>query len=355
MPICANVLIRTEGKDTITVAASDLEITLVSKYEAKVRKAGATTLPAKELYAIAKLLPDAIVSITVDDKQWATITSSKTKYRIHGLPADQFPAIPKTADVPFFAVKPLALAELIDKTAHAISLDETRYALTGACLERVEGSPTALRFISTDGHRLAIAERDLGATVNLSDPVTIPRKGLSEIRKLLTEGEEAETRLGFVGAGGDKVINAVLERGPLTLVARLVDGQFPAWQQVVPESHSKTLVVERERFVKALARMKVLMRDKSDAFRMKLGDTSPAVFSIEVSNPDVGQADEEIEAVNYDGTALLIGANLRYVTEALGAAGGEKVTVRLSDELSPFVLLGETAGDKFVVMPCRVA
>jgi DNA polymerase-3 subunit beta len=247
MPILSHVLIKSNGKDAITVSATDLEIGLTANYEAKVVKAGAMTVGAKALFDIVRQLPEQVVSLRAEANQWVNITCGKVKFRIPGMAPESFPSLPRFDDVAFFPVDPKVLRLMIDMVLPSVCVDETRYNLTGAFVEAFgSGDPrTGVRLVATDGHRLATIERELTSKPVMSRPAIIPRKGLGEMMKILADAE-GEVRLGFVEN------SAVLEAAGRTLTMRLVDGLFPDYKQVLPQKHSRTAKVDRAELTAAL-------------------------------------------------------------------------------------------------------
>lgn len=343
MPILANALIKSKGKDAVTVSATDLEIGLTADYEAKVPKAGAMTLGAKALFDIVRSLPEQTVTLKQASNQWVEIACGKVKYKVVGMAAESFPTLPRFEDVAFFAIQPKTFKEMIDRTLYAVSTDETRYNLTGVYCEPVVGS-AGLRMVSTDGHRLAVIERPMTAAPAMKEGVIIPRKGLVELRKLLDDGE-GDARLGFVEN------SAVFEKGGLTLTMRLVDGRFPDYQQVIPAASSRRVRVARQQLQDALKRTSLLSPDKAQGVRL---DLTSGTLALTANNPDLGEAREEIE-VDYEGEALKIGFNFRYLMDVLAALSDERVEIELTDELSPGVVHGEgSEGYRAVIMPMRI-
>jgi DNA polymerase-3 subunit beta len=335
MPILANALLKSKGKDAVTVSATDLEIGITADYEAKVPKAGAMTLGAKALYDIVRSLPEQTVTLKQAANQWVEITCGKVKYRVVGMAAESFPTLPKFEDVPFFAIEPKIFKEMIDKTLYAVSNDETRYNLTGVYCEPVVGSP-GLRMVATDGHRLSVIERPTNAAPTMKEGVIIPRKGLVELRKLLDDGE-GEARLGFVEN------SAVFEKAGLSLTMRLVDGRFPDYQQVIPTASSRRVRLARHSFLDGLKRTSLLSPDKAQGVRL---DLASGVLALSANNPDLGEAREELD-VDYDGEPLKIGFNFRYVMDVLSVLSEERIELELTDELSP-------EGYRAVIMPMRI-
>lgn len=342
MPILANTLIRSKGKDQISVSATDLEIGLTANYEADVQETGAITLGAKALYDIVRSLPEDEVRLKQTANQWVEISCGKVKYRVVGMAADSFPALPEFEEVPFFSIDPKTFREMIEKTLYAVSLDETRYNLTGVFCEPVANGP-GLRMVATDGHRLSLIERETSQAPSMKEGVIIPRKGLVELRKLLDD--DAESQLGFIEN------SAVFESAGITLTMRLVDGRFPDYQQVIPSASSRAVQVDRQKLNNALKRTSLLSPDKAQGVRL---DLSEKVLALSATNPDLGEAREEIE-VDYEGDPLRIGFNFRYLMDVLTALNEETVQLELTDELSPGVVTGsEGKGYKAVIMPMRI-
>ena len=343
MPILANALLKSQGKKSISVSATDMEVGLTAEYEAKVLKSGGMALAARPLYDIVRSLPGDTVTLKQSTNQWVEISCGKVKYRVVGMAAESFPSLPSFEDVSFFSVDQAVFKDMIDKTLYAVSTDETRYNLTGVFCEPVPGSP-GLRMVATDGHRLSVVERPTTEAPLMKEGVIIPRKGLVELKRLLEEGA-APGRLGFVDN------SAVFEKDGITLTMRLVDGSFPDYQQVIPTASSRRVTVARKTFVDALKRTSLLSADKAQGIRLDLATGTLALSS---NNPDLGEAREEIEA-NYEGDALKIGFNFRYVADVLGTITEDEVEFELTDELSPGVLRGVgSEGYRAVIMPMRI-
>jgi DNA polymerase-3 subunit beta len=342
MPILANALLRSHGRDRISVSATDLEIGLTGQYEAEVSAEGAMTLAARALYDIVRQLPGDEVVLKQAANQYVEITCGKVKYRVVGLPADSYPTLPTFDDVPFFGIDPKSFRDMIEKTLYAVSTDETRYNLTGVYCEPTEGK--GLRMVATDGHRLALVERPTDEAPTMSEGVIIPRKGLQELKKLLDDGDHP-ARLGFVEN------SAVFEKGDVLLTMRLVDGRFPDYQQVIPSSHTRRVRVPKEPFVKALKRTSLLAPDKAQGVRL---DLQSGQLSLSANNPDLGEAREDLE-VDFDGDALKVGFNFRYLLDVLSTIPEPEVELDLTDELSPGVVRGVGTEDyRAVVMPMRI-
>lgn len=342
MPILSNVLI-TAGKTGVTVTAFDLDIGIVSEHPAEVMKPGAVTVSAKTLLDIVSLVPDASLTMKKLPNNYAEITSGAAHYKIVGMAPEEFPKLPKEENAPLVKLPGSVLLEMIKKTQYAISTDETRYILNGVYFEPRENGK--VRMVATDGHRLSLIERDLTGDFKLKAGVIIPRKGLFELKRLLEEAPDAECQLGFAEN------SALFKKPGLSMVMRLIDGQFPEYQRVIPKEGEKQVLVNRGRFFDALKRIALLSADKSNAVRVALSEN---LLRITANNPDLGEAKDDLE-VAYRGGALTVGFNAKYILDVLTAMDSDEVSIELGDEHSPGVM--HAPGDRSyttVVMPMRV-
>ncbi len=342
MPILSNVLVSAT-KTGVTVTAFDLDIGIVSEHPAEVSKPGAVTVSAKTLFDIVNLIPDANVTIKKLPNNYAELTSGAAHYKIVGMAPEEFPKLPKEDASNLVKLTGAAVLEMIKKTSYAISNDETRYILNGVFFEPREGAK--VRMVATDGHRLALVERELTGDFKLKSGVIIPRKGLFELKRLLDEAPDAEVQLGFAEN------SALFKKPGLTMVMRLIDGQFPEYQRVIPKEGEKQVMVKRSHFFDALKRIALLSADKSSAVKLSLSEN---LLRITANNPELGEAKDDLE-VAYRGPSLTIGFNARYILDVLSALETDEVTLELGDEHSPGVL--HAPGDKSytaVVMPMRV-
>jgi DNA polymerase-3 subunit beta len=311
-----------------------------------VRKAGAVALKHKELYDIVRALPEKTLTLRREANNRVRLQSGSAEFNIVGQAAEDYPPFPRSEKVSFVQVEPTALLEMIEMTQFAISADETRHNLNGVYFETSESN---VRMVATDGHRLSLVQRDLPGLFNLKHGVIVPRKGLFELRRLLSEDQTGVCELGFTETSG------VFRRGEVTMVMRLIDGTFPDYQQVIPKGADRTVTVDRPRLLETLKRMSLLSSDRStNAVRFELGEDTLKVTS---QNPDLGDAKEEIP-VAYKGQPLQIGFNARYLMDVLQVVESDKMNVELCDELSPGVLkpVGDTGAARYtaVIMPMRI-
>src|SRR5688500_18521004 len=253
MPILANVLV-TAGKNGVSVTAFDLDIGVVSEHPAEVTKPGAVTLSAKYVFDIVQNLPEAHVTLRKLPNNYAEISSGSAHFKIVGMAPEEYPKLPKEESTPLIKVSGGTLLEMIKKTSFAISSDETRYILNGVFFEPKEGGK--VRMVATDGHRLSLIERDMEGDFKLKSGVIIPRKGLLELKRLLDEAPDAECHLGFAES------SALFKKPGLTMVMRLIDGQFPEYQRVIPKEGERKLNVPKVRLTEGLKRISLLSRSE---------------------------------------------------------------------------------------------
>jgi DNA polymerase-3 subunit beta len=356
MPILANVLLAAEagrGGGQVELAATDLEVGVRTTVPAEhVAGAGRLTVHAKKLYEIARELPAGSVRVVARDNQHAELSAGKVVVTLVGLSAEEFPAIPGRADAAFAPMDLPTVRAMIEGTLYAASSDETRYNLNGVFLERVEkDGAKAARMVATDGHRLALVDRPIaGGLDGLSRGVILPRKGLSELKRLLDEvgdegGAEGSLKAAFRENSGLFLV------GDTLLVMRLIEGAFPDYRQVIPRASDGGARVDREALARALRRISIVSAEKSRAVKLAL---APGALEISTTNPDLGEAKEELE-MEYSGRPITVGFNARYLLDFLAVTHTDTVVLDLADETSPGLLrgLGEE-GHLGVVMPMRI-
>jgi DNA polymerase-3 subunit beta len=343
MPILANVLLSATKDGKLKVTAFDLDIGVVSEHPAEVMREGDITIQARTLFDIVKNLPEAQVLLKRLDNHYVEITSGNASFRIVGIAADQYPPLPKEEKASTGTVDGKALLALIEKTSFAISADETRYVLNGVFLEALGGGQA--RMVATDGHRLALAEQNLGDGFQMKRGVIVPRKGLFELKRLLEEAPDAEIHLGFAESSG------IFRKPGLSMVMRLIDGQFPEYGQVIPKAAERQVTLRKEALLETLKRVSLLSAEKAYAVKLQLESN---LVRISAQNPELGEAREEI-GVEYKGKPLTIGFNARYLIDGLQAIDGEEVRLELGDDSSPGVLR-PVSGPAYtaVIMPMRI-
>ncbi len=345
MPVLGNVKLSAEN-GVLSVAATDLEVSLLGNTPAEVKSPGAITVSGRVLYEIVRELPAEDVIIRLAKGQRLEIESGASKFKINGISPEEFPSVMGITLKKPVAVEAGKLCEMIDRTAYAVSLDETRYNITGVCVEMVDGvfaAKAALRFVATDGHRLSFVDRPADG-LSVASSFIIPRKGIHELRKLL-DSEEGVTKVeiaeGFFTAATDDV----------TIGIRLVDGQFPDYRQVIPSETKTTLEAARGEFLAAVKRVSLVTTDRSRSIRFGIvGNT----LNVSSSSPEHGEASESFP-VSKTGDDVSVGFSARYIVDLLGAMErSETITARFNGELGPGMFTGN--GDEHytcIVMPMR--
>jgi DNA polymerase-3 subunit beta len=341
MPILANVLLRTDGKDKLLVAATDLNVTVTAELPCKVEKEGGLTVGAKHLHDIVKSLPGESLSLTRTENQYADIKAGKVEYKVVGMSDRDFPKLPNHREVKFHKVDAATLRDMVAKTFFSISTDETRYHLNGVLFE---SDGHVARMVSTDGHRLSKIERPLEGGPKLPAGVIIPRKGLMELRRTL-ENAQGETELGFHNG------HVFVRFKEVALSVKLIEAQFPPYDQVIPKENEKVAVCPRLGTLEALKRISIMSSDKTWGIKLSLKKGELRIAS---DNPDLGEAHEELD-VSYEGAPISIGFNAKYFIELLGEMEGDEIKLELNGELDPgLVRPAEAKGYLGVVMPMRI-
>ncbi len=346
IPVLANVLITAE-EDRLCLTATDLEVGMRAFYPAHIESAGSITVSAKKLYEIIRELPEGEISFRAKENCWIEIRGGKALFNLVGLSPDEFPFFPTADDNETISLQSDILSTMIEKTAFAMSADETKYNLNGIFFKtREDDGKHALVMAATDGHRLAKIQRPIDQTSvpQLEKGVIFPRKGIFELKKIAEEGDN-EINLGFLEN------SAIINKGDTTVVMRLVDGEFPEYERVIPTGNNLTAHIPSETFLHALRRMATLSSEKSKGVRIALKE---GLMEISSSNPELGDAREDIE-VDYSGQEVAIGFNARYLLDILQSIDEEQVAFHLKDNLSPGLMTPvEDKNYLAVIMPMRL-
>jgi DNA polymerase-3 subunit beta len=347
VPILSCVLLEAHGAE-VSISATDLEIFLRSRHQAQVAKEGAVTAPAKKLFEIVREFPEGDVRLVAGDKGWLRIEMGRARFKVMSLPNDDFPALPEGTEGEKIEAAPALLVEAIEKTAFAMSHDQTRQALNGILLEvdPAGGDEADLRLIATDGHRLAFIQRRCRASIAGSRGMIVPRKAITEVRKLL--GDEASVAAVEISLQENRLFVRI---GSTLLVTRLVDGQFPDYRQVIPTGGTRAAIVEREPFYRAVRRVSTVTADRVSLIRFGFFPDRVAVTAV---NPELGEATEDV-AAECSGGDIELGMNARYVMDVFSVIEQEKVVIEMNEALSPALIrpLGDD-GYRCVVMPMRL-
>lgn len=347
MPILSNVLLEAADA-SLHVTATDLEVGMKSIYPAEVSAPGKITVGAKKLYEIVKELPNQNITFSTKDNDWVEIKCGKVHFNIVGLSSEEFPYFPSIKEDSLFEIESALLKSMIEKTSYAICNDDTKYNLNGLFtkVEVTAEGQQVLKMVSTDGHRLSIANGPLkgNAGPELLKGVILPKKGIYELKKI-TDEEGGTLLFGFMDN------SAVIKRGDSYMVMRLVDGDFPDYNRVIPAANDRVIKVNKDEFIHSVRRMAILSSEK---FKGILLEISASSIKISSSNPELGDAMEELD-VTYGGEPIAVRFNARYLLDVLGVAETEWVEMKFKDELSPSMIVPEKT-DSFlaVIMPMRL-
>jgi len=315
LPILANLLLET-GSKGLEVGASDLEVTIRGSAVAKVTQSGGITLPAGKLYEIARSLPDAEVKFKSTDRGQVAITCGRVRYKIAGQPRDEFPKLPEVDASEGMKLPARVLREMVERVSFAITTEDPRYSLRGALLQFQGGE---LTLVATDGYRLAFARRKVDAGKAKDTRLVVPRKALAEVAKLAADDDEGTVVL---GRGGDHIYFVV---GEHVLTTTVPEGQFPKYEEVMPNSCDTSVVLPTQELADAVRRVSLLASDRfGKAVKFTLGDGKLELSS----ETEMGEAQESL-GVDYTGDEKVIGFNARYLLDFLSVVGSASVIMEL--------------------------
>jgi len=351
MPILSNILLTAEGTDRLRLSATDLYLGVSAVAPASIKSGGTIAVSARTLFDIVKALPEGEITWRVGENQAATLEQGKIKYKMPGLPGEDFPPLPNPGDATFATLDSTILGELISLTSYSMSSDDTRPHLAGTLFE-CEGD--VIRMVTTDGHRLSKAEATVsGADLKLK--MLIPHKGVNELKRVIEDAKAAQKGEDDPNLGIDIATaqgNAFFRRADLQLSVKLADEQFPPYSKVIPQRQNKRVVALRGRLIESLKRISLVASDKGGSIQLSIDE---GILRIQSQNPDVGEGVEEVE-VDYAGEALKIGFNAKYLLDALAALHHDEVALNLSGELDPGVVTPVGGDTDFVgvIMPMRI-
>ncbi len=345
IPILSNLLLEFEDSH-LRISATDLELGLRCGCPAKVKKEGVGTVPAKRLLEIVRSLPDSEVKFKILENHWVEVRCERSSFKLVGMSKESFPVLPAVPKAQA-ALPAEALLTMIHKTLFAISNEESRYTLNGALLLL---KPDSVAMVATDGHRLALIERQLQVS-GLSNElrVLIPKKAMGELLRVLSEGDPSVP----VQFSKDES-HLFFSIGERLLISRMLTGQFPNYEAVLPRENNRMVELDRDSLAAAVRRVALLADERSRAIRVQLDKGKMEVFS---SSGEYGEAHEELDAP-YQGDPLQIGFDYQYLLDFLNATGeGGKVRLELKDEQSAgqFRPVDEKSYQyRYVVMPMRI-
>jgi DNA polymerase III subunit beta len=355
LPILSHVLMEAD-KDSLYLTGTDLETGIREGLPASVRQEGKASVSAKKLYEIVRELPDEAIHIEKKENHWITVKCGRSTFNLAGLDPDEFPSLPIYREENFSKVPTAILMEMIEKTVFAASNEESRYHLNGIfLLQTKQASKEVLRMVATDGHRLSLIHREGYRIRGIEKGIILPKKGVMEARKIMGDKEDEQMEIYFDGTHG------FLRMGKSLMILRLIDGEFPEYEQVIPKENDKKIKMEREKIHACLRRISTMASERVEGIKIALTKNAMEATSF---NQDFGDAKEEVE-VAYEGPPLEVGFNARYLLEVLGVVDANEIWMELKDEGSPAILRPAVSSEKnapfigpndqlFIIMPMRI-
>jgi DNA polymerase-3 subunit beta len=342
LPVLANILVETTDRG-IRLSGTDLDIAVSTEVSADVDTAGAVTIPAKKLSELARELPPSPVKIAAVGEQRVTLECGRSKFKLLGLPRDEFPTFPVVKFNESWRIKSADLQKLIGATSFAVSNEESRPILNGVLWEL---RPEQMRMVATNGHRLSKMEMPIEASSAPASDLIVPPKALDQVRRLFPAEEELEIARGE---------NHIGFRSPFTSVfTRLIEGPYPNYEQVIPRDNDKVAVADKVALTSALKRMSVIASDQTHRIRMAF---NAGMLKFSVTTPDLGEAQDELP-IRYTGDPIDIGFNATYLLEILRYIPTDEVKITLKAPERAATLEPEAWNDPAtymcLVMPLRL-
>jgi DNA polymerase-3 subunit beta len=344
IPILNNILLSA-GENKVRMVATDREIGLVADYEAAVKVPGEITVAARKLSEMLREIEGDVIDFKKLDNNWVNITCDKVAYRIPGIPADDYPEVVEEADEGFFRMKSDMFKEMIGKTMFAISTDEMRPGLNGVYFECKRGK---VGMVATDGHRLSIVTMDIGDEDSIHgdmEGIIIPRKGVSEIRKLVEDGNE------YIEMAIRDRRACVFKKDSTILRVMLIDADYPDYKKVMPKDDGTDIHIDRDKMLRSLKRMSVMSSERFSGVKIEVSGGKVHLSSI---NPDVGEAKDEID-ISYQGENMTVGYNVRYLIDAIDVIHEDTISLMMRGKEGPGVIQPiENKNYMCIVMPIKL-
>ena len=340
MPILSHFLLEA-GKNGSFITATDLETALREPLALKVEKEGKICIPARKMFEIVREV-DRDLSLESIDDQWLRIKTGASNFRLACLSSKEFPAWPGMEDMEEISLEAKTMAGLIEKTVFAAGDSDTRYTLNGLLFHIT--TDNRLSMVGTDGHRLAAMAKSIEGKLSEEKKMIVPKKAAVELRKIL-EKREGSVRMIL---SKNHVLFSI---GDIQFLTRLIEGTYPNYEQVIPAANDKRIVIERASFARALRRVSIMAKDKTNAVKMDLGGNK---LTVTTSNPDMGEATDEID-IEYAGEKTALGLNARYLLDIIEVMSSDRVIMEFQGALNPVLIKDEQDVDyRCVIMPMRI-
>lgn len=337
LPILSNILTEAQGGN-LKLTATDLDIGITCVIPVDTQETGVITVPAKRFADIIKELPDENVNITTKKNNLVIIETETCQFKIMGLSSEEFPKLPDFKNKQAIKIEQGALKQMLGLTSFAVSFDEVRYILNGILFKIHKDT---LSLVATDGKRLAIIKKELENNIAEGVQIIVPIKTIQELSRNLKDEGELSLILGEN--------QALFDLGGVVIISRLIEGEFPDYQQVIPPASENKMTVERRQFLLAVKRAALLSTPDYQAVKLELFKDKLVVSK---STPDIGESREEVP-VEYRGRELAIGFNPNYLADVLKNLPADKIDFELTDSEKPGVIRAE--GYTYIVLPMRLA
>ncbi|MEW6670066.1 MAG: DNA polymerase III subunit beta [Thermodesulfobacteriota bacterium] len=345
LAITANVFVKTSDRGLL-LAATDLETGFEGYYPAKIEAEGSIAINARKLYEIVRDFPSDEIIVTEVENRWIEIGNKNIEFHLVGMNPDDFPSIPKIEDVAFFDVDAQILKNMIEKTLVIGASDDKRAHIVGVFFERIKiNEDKIIRMVSTDGSRLSTVDFifDKDFDLPIGPGVIIPKKGLNEVSKFLDSG-------GIVQIGL-KENNFIVKKDTETIIIRLLEGEFPAYKDIIVKGKTNVIKLERQLFLMMLKRMSIL---SSENYKGVIFNFSKNRLLISSTNPDIGESKEDMN-ISFEGKSMEIAFNPRYFIDALNVIDDKTIILNIDSEEKPCLIEGDENKDFIsVIMPMRI-
>jgi DNA polymerase-3 subunit beta len=348
MPILSNVLIEAE-KDQISLTTTNLDLGIRCKIKAEVKETGAVTLPVKRLAGIVRELPNVDVAFDAAPNHQVKLSSGGSTFRIMGIGKEEFPPLPEFGEEKAYSLEQSELVTMLKSVAYAQSTDETRYILNGVYFNFKDGK---LALVATDGRRLALIGKEMDVPAESSGAIILPAKTVGELTRLLDKGAKVKInfndRRAAFQIATDKDTSGLIDH--VYLYSKVVEGNYPNYQQVIPKETHQRIKLERELFLQCVHRAALVCSEKANSVKIKL---SSNLLEITAQSPDFGEAHESM-AIGYSGPDLQVAFNPAFLMDPLKALAKDEVFFEVKDEVSPGVF---KTLENFVcvIMPVRLS
>ncbi len=348
MPILSNVLIEAE-KDQISLTTTNLDLGIRCKIKAEVKETGAVTLPVKRLAGIVRELPNVDVAFDATPNHQVKLTSGGSTFKIMGIGKEEFPPLPEFGEEKAYSLEQGELAGMLKSVAYAQSTDETRYILNGVYFNFRDGK---LSLVATDGRRLALIAKEMDVPAASAGAIILPAKTVSELTRLLDKGEKVRInfsdRRATFQIATDKDTSGLIDH--VYLYSKVVEGNYPNYQQVIPKETHQRIKLERELLLQCVHRAALVCSEKANSVKLKL---SSNLLELTAQSPDFGEAHESM-AIGYSGPDLQVAFNPTFLMDPLKALAKDEVYFEVKDEVSPGVF---KTLENFVcvIMPVRLS